>query len=55
VKPKIRQQLDARKRHIERRLDPDRRPDGPRPVFSARDIHYEIADRTRGVSTGPTH
>ena len=52
VKPKIRQQLDARKRHIERRLDPDRRPDGQRPVFAARDIHYEIADRTRGISSG---
>ena len=52
MKPKIRQQLDARKRRIERRLDPDRRPDSQRPVFSARDIHYEIADRTRGISSG---
>ena len=52
MKTKIRRQLDRRKRRIQRRLDRTKRPAGDRPVFTARDIHYEIADRTRGLACG---
>jgi hypothetical protein len=52
VKTKIRQQLAHRKRRIARRLDKTNRPNGHQPVFTARDIRYEIADRTRGLSSG---
>jgi hypothetical protein len=52
VKTKIRQRLAHRKRRIQRRLDRANRQGGHRPVFTASDIHYEIADRTRGLSSG---
>jgi hypothetical protein len=52
VKTKIRQQLANRKRRIQRRLDKANRHGCQRPVFTARDIHYEIAERTRGLSSG---
>jgi Transposase DDE domain group 1 len=52
VKPKIRRQLANRKRRIQRRLDKADRRDSHRPMFTATDIHYEIADRTRGISSG---
>jgi hypothetical protein len=52
VKPKIRRQLANRQRRIQRRLDRANVPLCQRPVFSASDIHYEIADRTRGISSG---
>ena len=52
MKPKIRRQLDNRKRRIERRLDKTNVPNCQRPVFTASDIHYEIADRTRGIASG---
>jgi hypothetical protein len=44
--------LANRKRRIERRLDKTEVPSCHRPVFTASDIHYEIADRTRGISSG---
>jgi Transposase DDE domain group 1 len=52
VKTKIRQQLANRKRRIQRRLDKENLLGCHRPMFTARDIHYEIADRTRGISSG---
>jgi Transposase DDE domain group 1 len=52
VKTKIRHQLDNRKRRIERRLDKTNVPPCHHPVFTARDIHYEIAERTRGLASG---
>ena len=52
MKTKIRQQLANRKRRIQRRLDTTNRHGCHRPMFTARDIHYEIADRTRGLSSG---
>src|SRR5262249_51636326 len=52
VKTKVRQQLANRKRRLARRLDTTNVPDCRRPMFTARDIHYEIADRTRGISSG---
>jgi hypothetical protein len=51
VNAKIRRQLGARKRRIEKRLD--RTKFGREcPVLSASNIHYEIADRTRAISCG---
>jgi hypothetical protein len=52
VKTKIRRQLAHRKRRIQRRLDKANVPSCQRPVLAASDIHYEIADRTRGLSSG---
>ncbi len=48
---KIRRQLTARKRRIEKRLDKTKL-DGECPMLSASNIHYEIADRTRAISAG---
>jgi hypothetical protein len=52
VKPKIRRQLANRKRRIQRRLDKTKVPNCHRPTFTARDIHYQIADRSSGLSSG---
>jgi Transposase DDE domain group 1 len=52
VKPKIRHQLANRKRRLQRRLDKADVRDCHQPMFTAADIHYEIADRTRGISSG---
>jgi hypothetical protein len=52
VKAKIRQQLRRRKQRLERRLDKSNRHGCHRPQFTASDIHYEIADRSRGLSSG---
>ncbi len=52
MKPKIPQQLANRKRRIQRRLDKADLRGCRRPMFTASDIHYEIADRTRGISSG---
>ncbi len=52
MKPKIRRRLANRKRRIQRRLDRANVPHGQSPVFTASNIHYEIADRTRGLSSG---
>ncbi len=49
---KIRRQLDKRKRRIERRLDKTQLGNCDRPMFTACNIHYEIADRTRGMAHG---
>ena len=48
---RIRRQLAARKRSIEKRLDKTRHI-RECPVLSATNIHYEIADRTRAISAG---
>jgi hypothetical protein len=48
--PKI---LRNRKRRIERRLDPERRwNEQPRPMLSASNIHFEMAERDRAVNYG---
>jgi hypothetical protein len=52
VNAKIRRQLDKRKRRIQRRLDKSRLGNCDRPMFTARNIHYAIADRTRGMAHG---
>jgi len=52
VKTKIRQQLANRKRRLARRLDKNNGPSCHRPVFTAGDVRYEVAERTRGISSG---
>ena len=44
--------LASRKRQIERRLDQRKLGDCSQPVFSARNIKYEFARRTRGLAYG---
>ena len=41
-----------RKRRIQRRLRPRQWKDQPRPMFAAKNIHYEVADRDRGITCG---
>jgi hypothetical protein len=52
VSPKIRAQLANSKRRIERRLDKHDLRGMEQPMFTASNIHYEIADRTRAFSHG---
>jgi len=52
VNAKIYQQLANRKSRIERRLDKKRLGNLDHPMFTAANIHYEIADRTRGLAHG---
>jgi hypothetical protein len=52
VNPTIRAQLNSRKRRIERRLDKHNLSGMERPMFTAANMHYEIADRTRGLAHG---
>ena len=48
--PKI---LRNRKQRIERRLDPKRRwSEQPTPMMSASNIHFEMAERGRGLNCG---
>lgn len=49
---KIRQQLAQRKRRIQRRLDKKNLEGMERPMFTASNITYEMADRTRAVGVG---
>jgi hypothetical protein len=52
VNPKIRKQIERRKREIARRLDNDDIRGCDRPIMTASNIHYEIAERTRATSHG---
>jgi hypothetical protein len=52
VKAIIRRQLANRKRRIERRLDQANLRGCSQPMMTARTIHYEIAERTRGIASG---
>jgi hypothetical protein len=52
VKAIIRKSLAKAKRRIERRLRPIRWPEQSRPMFSASNIHYQVADRGRGLAAG---
>jgi hypothetical protein len=47
-----RRRLAQRKRRIQHRLRTRDAADQGRPVFAAGNIHYEVADRTRGISCG---
>jgi hypothetical protein len=44
--------LLARQRRIEHRLRDRNWPDQSRPMFQARNIHYEVAERDRGLGVG---
>jgi hypothetical protein len=52
VKSSIRQQLAHRKRRLERRLDKTDVRGCSQPMFTARTLHYEIAERIRGLASG---
>jgi hypothetical protein len=52
VNDTIRKKLAAGKRRIERRLDKKDNSGCERPMFTAANIHYEIADRTRAIGAG---
>ena len=49
---KIRKQIERRKRRIARRLDKNDNRGCDRPMMTASNIHYEIADRTRATANG---
>jgi hypothetical protein len=48
----IPEMVERRKRSIDRRLNGPIEQDFTQPMFSASNIHYELADRTRAVSYG---
>lgn len=52
MSPKIRQQIERRKREVARRLDKNNNRGCERPIMTASNVHYEIADRTRATSAG---
>ena len=52
MQTKLRQQLHARKRRIQRRLDKTQFPAPPGPVLAGGNLRYEIADRVHGLSYG---
>jgi len=47
-----RKRLAKRKRRIEHRLRDRQWPDQPKPMFSARNIQYELSDRAGGIPCG---
>jgi len=47
-----RKRLAKRKRRIQHRLRERHWPDQPKPMFSASNIHYELADRAGGIGCG---
>jgi hypothetical protein len=49
---RIRKQLARRKRRIERRLDRNDNRGAERPMLTAANIHYELADRTQAIGAG---
>ena len=49
---RIRKQIERRKRRIARRLDRDDNRGCSRPIMTAANIHYEIADRTQATAAG---
>ena len=49
---KIRKQIERRKRHLAQRLDKNDNRGCDRPILTAANIHYEIADRTRATAHG---
>jgi hypothetical protein len=52
VKAKVRQKLANSKRRLDRRLDPTDLRGCSQPMMTASNIHYEIAERSRGISVG---
>jgi Transposase DDE domain group 1 len=52
VKPSIHQRLASGKRRIQRRLDKFNLRGCDKPIMTARNIHYEIGERCRGIAVG---
>lgn len=52
MKQTIARKLANRKRRIARRLDKTKLGDCSKPMFTANNIHYELSDRSRGISHG---
>jgi DDE family transposase len=52
VKTKVKKRLRNCKRRIERRLRPRNWPEQAEPMFKARNIHYDFADKSRGLACG---
>jgi hypothetical protein len=52
LRDKIREAIKRRKRRIAKRLDKQDCSGCERPVMTASNIHYEIAERTRATSPG---
>ena len=52
MKKKIAKRLAQSKRKIRKRLDKHSLPKRPGPVMQAGNIHYEIADKARGINYG---
>jgi len=52
VKAITRKRLAQRKKRIENRLRPIAWPEQPEPMLSASNIHYEVAERARGMTYG---
>lgn len=52
VNARIRQKLARRKRRIQKRLDKSDLRDCSKPMFTARNIHYQISERSRGIVYG---
>jgi hypothetical protein len=52
VKARVRKRLARAKRRIAHRLRPIRWRNQTEPMFSAENIHYEVAERTRGLAAG---
>jgi len=52
VKKKITKKLKRRKQRIQYRLRDINWKEQDKPMFSAKNIHYDIADRTRGLTYG---
>ena len=52
MSPKIRKQIEQRKRQVARRLDKSDNRGCYQPIMTASNIHYEIADRTQATANG---
>ena len=52
VNPKIRKKIERHKRRIARRLNKNDNRGCERPMLTASNIHYEIAERTRATAAG---
>jgi hypothetical protein len=52
VNAKVRRKLERRKRRIQYRLQKAKLKNLDKPVFTASNIHYEFADRIRGIAHG---
>jgi hypothetical protein len=52
VNPSVHRQLNRRKRRILRRIENKPGVERPKPMRAASNIHYEIADRVRGIAPG---